>query len=444
MFGTHLRALRQSRGLTIEAASACAGLSRRSLTRWECGESSPRIPELNALLGALQISTAERHDLLEHLRVPRGVRVLRANNEADGLSAPGAGELLWALRLRKGWTLETTAEQLGVNATTIGRWEQSETRPSAEQLKKLCRLLGAEKAETTAICNLHLNGASSSYPRTTSGLSVSALQQAWIDTERSYLHPGGYSLYNLRCHVLTVEAYKLLRKHPSVRLLLCEIMVAHLRHLSLAEMHPAAARVANRLIELSKDERVLRRTWVYSQITLARSITDGADWLHRDHSGSTRKPKTGGPAISRAIYLLQSIGSMPTDPTLDSWLHGLLARLYCLEGSTGAAIEVACHSVQLAQRTDDDYTMNARTCDLAAVLQYSCKPSEAIDHIAYSACYDPATTMHTKLVHASVLADLGERNEARHMLSKLNSLVDDYNFLHFKAPVAQLRRRLED
>ncbi len=135
---------------------------------------------------------------------------------------------------------------------------------------------------------------------------------------------------------------------------------------------------------------------------------------------------------------------MPTDPKLDSWLHGLLARLHCLEGNSDAEIDDARRSVQFAKRSDSEFTQNVRNCDFAAVLQYSGRPAEALDQIMYSDTYDPESRMHTQLMHATILADLGEGNEARAMVSRLSSMVDDFNFGHFKEPVAQLILCLEE
>ena len=51
--GQYLRQLRKARGLTLEQAAEAAGLSRSAVNRWETGVNQPRLPELNALLGAL-------------------------------------------------------------------------------------------------------------------------------------------------------------------------------------------------------------------------------------------------------------------------------------------------------------------------------------------------------------------------------------------------------
>ena len=102
-----LRDLRKARGLSQGELSRRAGVSDSTLSRWESGKFAPDIPELEAVLGALSATDSERQAVLRTFHAPRAIRRLR---EITGAAAPPVGgDLLWAMRLRKGWTQTETA-----------------------------------------------------------------------------------------------------------------------------------------------------------------------------------------------------------------------------------------------------------------------------------------------------------------------------------------------
>jgi transcriptional regulator with XRE-family HTH domain len=152
--GSHLRQLRLARGLSIRALAERAKVNPSTLSRWESDSTSPRVYELEAVLNALQANGLERAQALEQLHAPRGVRALAAASVRLTLpagAAPIGGELLKAMRRRRGWTLEQVACHIGVTVSTVSRWERSESWPAAEQLARLCAVLGASEAEQAAL-----------------------------------------------------------------------------------------------------------------------------------------------------------------------------------------------------------------------------------------------------------------------------------------------------
>lgn len=56
-------------------------------------------------------------------------------------------ELLRSARLEKEWTLEQAAEYVGVDPTTIERWENGETFPQPVKLRKLCKAYAKKPEE---------------------------------------------------------------------------------------------------------------------------------------------------------------------------------------------------------------------------------------------------------------------------------------------------------
>jgi transcriptional regulator with XRE-family HTH domain len=152
--GNHLRQTRASQGLSLRQLAQASRVNPSTLSRWESDATCPRVYELEAVLNALQASDSERVQALEQLHAPRGVRALAAASVRLTLpagAAPIGGELLKAMRQRRGWTLEQVALHVGVTVSTVSRWECSESWPSEEQLARLCAVLNASEVEHAAL-----------------------------------------------------------------------------------------------------------------------------------------------------------------------------------------------------------------------------------------------------------------------------------------------------
>src|SRR5688572_1766966 len=98
--GTLLREWRTSRGLSLGGLALKASVGKATLSRWESGASRPRIAELEAVLDALRSSPAQRLEALAGIEAPRAAQRLRA---APAGGPPVRGDLLRAMRLRRGW-----------------------------------------------------------------------------------------------------------------------------------------------------------------------------------------------------------------------------------------------------------------------------------------------------------------------------------------------------
>jgi transcriptional regulator with XRE-family HTH domain len=152
--GSHLRQMRASRGLSLRQLAQASRVNPSTLSRWESDATCPRVYELEAVLTALRASDSERALAWQQLNAPRAVRVITTESLSLVLparAAPIGGELLKAMRRRRGWTLEQVAFHVGVTVSTVSRWERSEGWPSEQQLSHLCAVLGASEAEHAAL-----------------------------------------------------------------------------------------------------------------------------------------------------------------------------------------------------------------------------------------------------------------------------------------------------
>ena len=84
--GTFLRGLRELRGLSVERLSFAAGVAPSTLRRWEGGKFQPRLPELRAVLAAVQATPQEQARAFALLNAPRAVAGLRAVTEDQARS----------------------------------------------------------------------------------------------------------------------------------------------------------------------------------------------------------------------------------------------------------------------------------------------------------------------------------------------------------------------
>lgn len=152
-FPTVLREIREARGLSLSRLARQSSVSKSALSKWEAARAQPCLPELNATLDALEATPEERRRILEAMSAPRAVQRLReeAGSDPDYGQIPSGGDLLRAMRHRHHLSLEQVATQIGVRASTLSRWENSQAVPSSERLEELFGVLDPFPHEREAI-----------------------------------------------------------------------------------------------------------------------------------------------------------------------------------------------------------------------------------------------------------------------------------------------------
>ena len=214
--GGNIKEWRVGRGLTLDKMAAAAQVSKRTLIRWEQDQSQPRLPELEAVLAALQVTTLQRRRAMELLDAPRAAVLLRQESAAtDEAAPPLSGDLLRAMRLRKGRTLEDTAQEIGLSASVISRWERSEMWPEPGNLHRLCYALGAGAEEVTALTTGRLAAGGAEQRVTTDELRRRAL--LYIDLPITLER---IALMDLQFYTLAADLWKAARRSPEFHALL--------------------------------------------------------------------------------------------------------------------------------------------------------------------------------------------------------------------------------
>lgn len=151
--GERLKQLRQERGWTQEKLADKAQVTARVLRYWESSSQCPREMELESVLKALKATSKEKQQVYALLPETRTIRQMPNVIMSDSIppslpgQIPGIGDLLRAMRHRRGWTQEQLAAEMKVSRTAILRWETTRNLPSEDLLERLCLLLNASLEE---------------------------------------------------------------------------------------------------------------------------------------------------------------------------------------------------------------------------------------------------------------------------------------------------------
>jgi transcriptional regulator with XRE-family HTH domain len=228
--GDFLRQLRRSRRLTQARLGAEAGVSLVTLSRWETGVFQPRLAELEATLRALGATPAQWERALSLVEAPRAVTRLRDETEARRAElvelaghAPAIGDLLRALRQRRGMTIERLAAELRVTPRSVRRWERSEAALPPERLEALCRLLEAALEERMALSQRRLWLWT---PGQETPLSLEAVEQQ-CDRLAAQASRGETGLMELRLLCLEAQLWRQAAHHVAARRLLARVFTMH-------------------------------------------------------------------------------------------------------------------------------------------------------------------------------------------------------------------------
>lgn len=155
--GIFIKELRRKRGLSQRQLADVAQIAVRTLAYWESGERVPRCAELDCALLALQACPTEKAHAASLVSPPRGTRLVRRDTRKEALLvAPGVGDLLRAIRLRVGWSQARLATELGVNRSTVLRWETTTMFPSEASVELACGLLSAYPEERCSLISRRL------------------------------------------------------------------------------------------------------------------------------------------------------------------------------------------------------------------------------------------------------------------------------------------------
>jgi transcriptional regulator with XRE-family HTH domain len=415
--GTLLWEMRTASGFSMGRLARRASVSKATLSQWESGTRKPRVAELDAVLEAMNANAAQRALVFARIEAPRAIRRLR-QDVGHGLGPPPpVTELLRGLRLRRGWTQERVAAGLGVDRTTVVRWERGERLPSTEQIHTLCYLLGAHEEEVVALTTGRFRESSVNDHRTLVGRAGSVL---W-DPPTATSH--------LQSLVLEHAAWECAARDERAVGSFATVLVY------LAEFHKNAARWPDvgprvrRILSLNQTGAVDPRT------ALRAVILRASDAVYSGHR----------PAPERGISLLHAWLDRSPGPIISGWMLSDIATYLALAGDVESATRVAQQAVELSRAsTRSDWLL--RRVEYAGMLTRAGKPQDALEALPTLGDRHTYVRLHATFARVEAYLAMGDLDEAQVWLQDgLEQLAQrPYDFLNRWAnKLARRMRELE-
>jgi len=424
-----LREWRTARDLSLGALALKAGVSKATLSRWEAGVCQPNIPELEAVLDALCAAPEQRFRALSLLAAPRAVR--RVRELAGGIpeGPPVAGDLLRAMRLRRGLSSEQAAALIGVESSTVSRWERSEAWPAPDRLHALCFALGAREEEVAALsCGVFRPPDEREEP------PVEHLPELAKETYRRALSGQGW-LMDLEFLTLLRKAWLPALRHAVGRRARADILASYAASLEALGRSAEARQYSWAVLETARQApRGLRPG--LGGIEAALACVGGSD-----PSRLTRPA-----AVQQAVKLNEEWLSFSQEPLWEffRWrqMAGYLAAGPCPDSD--AADEAARRALSAAERmgTGPYYRMGSMT--RALVLLRTGRAREAIACLTPPADKVTVSAFGETALWTEVLTAAGEREEAHTWLNRLSALADRLDYPHLRRRVDRLAEQHQE
>jgi transcriptional regulator with XRE-family HTH domain len=408
---------RTRRGLSLGQLAQAAGVSKPSLSRWEAGTFQPRVAELEAALRALGVSAAESALAFACIPAPRALRHLKSDLGRATGSPLTRGDLLRALRLRKGWTQTRLARQIGVSRQSVAHWERLERLPSSQQIHSLCFALGAREGELVALTSAPVVAD----PPEGGGQTWEAAEQeiaSLLDPEVYHAQPD-----------LLLPYYRL--DEMLWRWSLREERARHwLLRLRLYHAHDHRCFQRWELVDqlLKKAREAVPEAEMSLELRLRQAILSARLAVYGGHHQR-------GPAPERGVRLLQPFveASRPI-PAYQAWILADMAKYAALAGSFDSAVLLSEQACQAAERTEHWLELWLRRCDQGAVLVRAGRAAEALAVIPDPQAAEwesvlrdarPADLhLQATLSWAEALAAIGELSAAQAALSRVQEMLE--------------------
>lgn len=420
--GDYLRRLRQKRGLSMNRLAALAQISQSTISRWEAGKFAPSMDELEAVLQQLGASPDELRYALSLINAPRAVSRLRLLHTPSS-SPLFSGDLLRAMRRRKGWTLEQTARASGIAADTLSRWERSERKPSDQQLHALCYALNASEEEMVALTigGIHLTASFIDSPEPLNDMIE-------IQVAQFQRHPFEEQNRLFDLFSLALEANVLSNPgRNDFRQALAKVHAFRAQGLThrgrIAEAERYAYRVLNE-VEIEKADAWLLAWAIH---TIAKGVAE---------TGKNPKPLMG-------VQILQDwLPAVRQWNTAEEWFHWNVSEYMMEAGLMDEAVKVGQYVMNLHQQygymgTDDRLAY-------ARLLTATGQPERALDYLPRRQHYLPLQQAYDAFAWAETLLALGQEEEARSRLAFAEQTMMEHRLTVLQPKIRRLVQKMKE
>jgi transcriptional regulator with XRE-family HTH domain len=414
--GTLLWEMRTASGFSMGRLARRASVSKATLSQWESGTRKPRVAELDAVLEAMNANAAQRALVFARIEAPRAIRRLR-QDVGHGLGPPpSVTELLRGLRLRRGWTQERVAAGLGVDRTTVVRWERGERLPSTEQIHTLCYLLGAHEEEVVALTKGRFQELSVNDHRTL------------IERAQSVLWDPLTATSHLQLLALEHAAWEYAARDERARDSFATVVAYHAEFHRNADRWPEVGPRVRRILSLNQTGEM------DSTIVMRAVILRAEDAVRSGHR----------PAPERGISILHAWLDRAPYPVLSGWMLTNIATYLALTGDVESATRVARQAVEKSRNQEIDWLL--RRIDYAGMLTRAGKPQDALEALPTLGDRHTYARIYATFARVEAYLAMGDLNEAQVWLQDgLDQLAQrPYDFLsRWANKLARRMRELE-
>lgn len=415
--GTLIRETRQAQGLSLRCLANSAGISPAALSNWETGKAQPRIPELKAVLDALRCPEALRLEAFSRIDAPRALAELRktlplppTDPEPEDIWFPSSGDFLRSLRLRRQLSLEQASALLGVQPSTLSRWETSKTRLPESALNAYCTQMAVNPEERQALTHLFLAEPYSN------GESVSLMSlEHQLEKLVGDVIGGSSRLTDLRFLFLEARMWRHAVQNATAWELLAKTYVWHAQWLLWQERLVEAGIMAKRAMRLEEQEAAPRRHWFRAGHIYATYLVDG----EKRHNPE------------RSIRFLQDCLPLARWPETQAWMYHNLATYLVRADQPVTALACVQQADVAARRSGNPAALRNANCDTAAILLRTgqCEAAYAalvesrqvvVRHNVYHQIYEA-------YIWTATLSRLGEASAAKRWQQQAQKIVQTYD-----------------
>lgn len=420
--GNYLRRLRQQRGLSMNRLALLAQISQSTISRWEAGKFAPSMDELEAVLQQLDASPEERKQALNLINAPRAVARLRRFPTSSS-SLPFSGDLLRAMRLRKGWTLEQTARASGIATETLSRWERTERKPSDQQLHALCYVLNASEEEIVALTvgGLHLTSPFNHSPEPLNDLVETQIAQFQKHPFEEQSRLFDLFSFALEAHVLSNP------DRNDFRQALAKVHAFRAKGLTHRGRIVEAERYAYRVLNEVGIDKV--DAWLLPWIihTIAKAAAE---------IGKNPKPLLGAQILQDWLPAVQYWKSAVT------WFHWNISEYLIEAGYMGEAAKVGQQVMHL--HTQFGYMGTDDRLAYARLLTATGQPEQALNYLPHRQHHLPLQQAYDACAWAETLLALGQEEEGRRRLAFAEQTTTENRLTVLQPKIKRLAQKMKE
>lgn len=427
--GEAIKQLRELRGLSLRALAGLAKISPAALSRWETQKRVPNIPELEAVLDALQASTHDKRGVLRRINAPRAVHRLRVLDQtgAGTYAGNGGGDLLWAMRHRRGWTQTETAQAAHVAQAQIAWWENGDAWPDGEKLHWLCWALNALPEEVAALTR-------------GKGAFLGGVKnwdnQKWLDYIAQLLHrPPPPEIFGLTL-IAAEQQLGLLAaddptRHDFAIVLLADVYAIHARHHLYHQQIQQGVHWAERGLALLRRRRLF--------FDAAQNGT-ASYWFGNVLTQATYVSQSKRPAgLRKAVRLLHDyLPVLPQNDPHYAWGQMTLASKLMALGRVNEALLLGQAACDKGEQMGASEGFQRRR-DFARLLLGANQPARALDVLTQgkvALCWEtslPDTAARHRLLEAECFFYLGDKQAAGEQVRMAERIIHEQGLLHLQA-----------